>query len=163
MADDPDLSELLDAYSAAWANLTTEGIADFWRRDHFRFYKAEEVPEVFTEFPSALAYWRANENLHESVDLKFSGLLDLGIPGPARMTSCRLDWRIGFRDDARDKEGRPFRHAGKAMSGWNHVLSLWEEVDRRWYLTGWMEAPDAAVVYLTDLYYRMAERDMPAD
>lgn len=158
MAEEPDFSEVLDEYSAAWANLTTEGIADFWRRDHFRFYKAEEVPELFTEFPSVLAYWRGNEHLHESVDLHFTAVLDLGIPGPARLTSCRLDWRIGFRQDARDAEGRPYRHAGKAMAGWNHVLSLWEEVDERWYLTGWLEAPDTSPLYLTELFYRMAER-----
>ena len=43
-----------------------------------------------------------------------------------------MEWRIGFRLDARDSEGRAFRLADKAMGGWNHVPSLWEEVDRRW-------------------------------
>ncbi|QIG53537.1 hypothetical protein G6N82_04690 [Altererythrobacter sp. BO-6] len=151
-----DLAAELDAYAAAWGRIATDVIADFWRRDHFRFYKAEEVSEVFTEFPAVLAYLRGNERLHESVSLAFSGVLDLGIPGPARLVSAQMEWRIAFRQDARDSEGRVFRHAGKAMGGWNHVLSLWEEVDRRWYLTGWCEAPDAAPIYLADLYYRMA-------
>ena len=163
MAEEPDIEALLEAYAGAWAKLATDGIADFWRRDHFRFYKAEEVPDMFTEFPAVLAYWRGNEGLHSSAELRFGSVLDLDIPGPARLVSARMDWRIGFRDDARDGEGRAFRHAGKTMAGWNHVLSCWEEVDARWYLTGWCETPDAAPLYLTDLYYRAAEVDAPAD
>ena len=150
-----DLAEALDAYAAAWSQVATDAIADFWRRDHFRFYKAEEMRELLTEFPAVLAYWRANEQLHRSVALEFHGVLDLGIPGPARLVSTRMEWRIGFRDDARDATGVPHRHAGKAIAGWNHVLSLWEEVDGRWYLTGWCEAPDAPPVYLADLFYRL--------
>ena len=111
-----DLAEELEAYAAAWSRIATAGIADFWRRDHFRFYKAEEVRELFTEFPALLAYWRGNEQVYESVAMEFHGVLDLGIPGPARMVSARMDWRISYREDARDAGGAPFRHAGKAMA-----------------------------------------------
>ncbi|MGQ7830637.1 hypothetical protein [Altererythrobacter sp. Z27] len=151
-----DLAEELEAYAAAWSRVATDGIADFWRRDHFRFYKAEDMRELFTEFPGVLAYWRSNEKLHDSVSLEFHGVLDLGIPGPARLVSARMEWRISYREDALDAGGMPHRHAGKSTSGWNHVLSLWEEVDGRWYLTGWCEAPDGAPTYLTDLIYRVA-------
>ncbi|MFZ9396387.1 MAG: hypothetical protein ACO25F_10050, partial [Erythrobacter sp.] len=84
-----DLAEELDAYAAAWSRIATDGIADFWRRDHFRFYKAEEVREIITEFPALLAYWRGNEQLRRSASLEFHGVLDLGIPGPARLVSAR--------------------------------------------------------------------------
>ena len=152
-----EISDRLDRYSAAWAGIATDGIANFWWADNFRFYKAEEITEILTDWPSVLKYWRGNENLHSGVELNFRGLLDYDIPGPARLITAKMDWRITFRDDAVDSEGRPFRHAGKSMGGWNHVFSLWEEFRDEWHLTGWCEAPDAAPIYLSELYYRAAE------
>ncbi|MFN2098491.1 hypothetical protein [Altererythrobacter sp. MF3-039] len=152
-----DIAARFDGYSQAWANLATDGIAGFWAQESFHFYKAEEVAAVFTAFDDLLSYWRGNEGLHEGAELTFTDVQDLGIPGPARLVSCKMDWKIGFRPDATDANGARFRHAGKAMAGWNHVLSLWEEQGGEWCLTGWCEVPDAAPLYLTELYYRMAQ------
>ena len=153
------LEEAFAAYSQGWAGLAADGITPHWHAGDFRFYKAEEMRAVYTAWDDALAYWRMNEALHSAVDLRFGEVQDMGLPGPATLALAKMDWRITFAEDAVDPEGRPFRHAGKAMAGWNHVLSAWEEREGRLGLTGWMEVPDAPPIYLADLYFRMAERD----
>ncbi|WP_439532216.1 hypothetical protein, partial [Polymorphobacter sp.] len=47
----------------------------------------------------------------------------------------------------------------KAMGGFNHVLAMLAETPSGWKLIGWSETPDAAITYLTDLYYQTAAED----
>jgi len=147
-----DLTGLLERYTAAWAGIVTGPIASCWVPERFSFYKAEEVPRFFTAWDEVEAYWRANEALHEAVRLDFSGVRDLGFG----LAVARMDWFIRFRASAQ-VGGAPFRHAGKAMAGWNHVLLRAEETGHGLRLTGWSETPDAAPLYLTELYYRAAD------
>ena len=146
----------LQAYAQAWGNVAAAGIAEHWLPANFRYYKAEEFREVNTSWADTLAYWQGNEQMHQKVSLSFAKVTDLGVPGPLRLVWADMDWAITFADDARDAQGTLLRHAGKSMAGWCHVLSAWErDGNEDWRLTGWLEAPDAPPVYLTDLYYKM--------
>ena len=153
------VNERLAAYSAAWSAIAAGGIASHWHADRFRFYKPEEFRTVYTDWEATLAYWRGNEALHEAITLTFGEVTDLGLPGPVKLVTFDMDWAITFAADARDAEGRLFRHAGRKMAGWTHVMAAFGEADGEWKLTGWLEAPDAPPVYMTDLYYRMGERE----
>jgi hypothetical protein len=138
---------LLDAYAEAWASMRTDAIASFWAPENFRFYKAEEIREVFTTWEDVLAYWHANEAHHAAVRLRFSELQPLALDGPWSLLWCAMRWDIRFADD-----GLP-AVAGKAMGGDNKVLALLHG-ER---LAGWSETPDAAITYIRALYEQQAE------
>jgi hypothetical protein len=150
------LAQLLERYARAWSGIEPGPIAACWAPERFRFYKAEEVPRFFTKWDEVECYWRGNAALHASVELTFSDPQPLGSGGEESFAAVRMEWRIGFRDDARTGDGAAFRHSGKAMAGWNHVLIGWTLTADGARLTGWCEAPDAAPLYLSELYYRAA-------
>jgi hypothetical protein len=149
------LSELLERYAAAWAGIAAEPIAACWAPARFRFYKAEEVPRFFTRWEEVEEYWRGNAALHAEASLTFSSPQMLGAPAEETFAAVRMDWRIRFHDAA-EVAGAPFRHAGRTMAGWNHVLLSAVEAPGGRLLSGWCEAPDAAPLYLNELYYRAA-------
>jgi hypothetical protein len=150
------IEALLQGYSAAWATNQTNPIAALWWPERFRFYKAEEALHYFTRWEDLLAYWRGNEGLHELVDLRFGEFLHFPLSQDEYLSIAKMDWRIEFRAEAQTPDGAPFRHRGRAMAGFNHVLMLLRRQQEEWRFTGWSETPDAPPVYLTELYYRMA-------
>ncbi len=133
---------LLDAYAAAWATGRADAIADFWDSAGFRFYKAEEVSSFFNSWTDTVAYWQANEAMHETLRLSFSDVVPVPLDGRFSMLIARMRWDIRFTS------GAPAAVAGRAMGGDNHVMALVAD-DR---FVGWCEAPDAAITYIRRLY-----------
>jgi hypothetical protein len=70
-----------------------------------------------------------------------------------------MRWDIRFADDAKEIDGRGFAWAGKAMGGDNHVVACLKKVGGDWKLTSWVEAPDAPIVYMADLYMQNVRPD----
>jgi hypothetical protein len=157
----------LHAYADAWRANAAAALVPHWAPDRFAFYKAEEVRRFYTAWPDVLAYWAQNEGLHDDIRLSLSNLQPIApVPGSApgsapglAMVAFDMTWDIRFRPDARLATGQPFHHAGRAMGGFNHVLAMLVETPLGWKLTGWSETPDAAITYMTDLYYRTASPD----
>jgi hypothetical protein len=137
---------LLDAYALAWANGATKAIAAHWSPADFRFYKAEEISEPFCDWPTTLAYWQANEAMHENVALSFSAITPLPLSGDFSLLMAQMRWDIRFSTAA------PPHLAGKAMGGDNHVLVLLAGE----LIAGWCEAPEAATVYVRRLFEQSA-------
>ena len=73
-----------------------------------------------------------------------------------------MAWDIRFRTGARLASDMDLHRRGKAMGGFNHVLAMLRRTDAGWKPTGWSETPDAAIIYLTQLYYRTAAKDFRA-
>jgi hypothetical protein len=140
---------LASATSEAWAGSTADIVA-LWDEGAFRFYKAEEVGEIFHCFDQAVAYWRANEAMHEAVRLQFSDVTAMPLDGRYAAVTMKLRWDIRFSG------GAPGQLAGKAMGGTNHVVALVTDSDAGLRWAAWSETPDAAITYLRQLYERQA-------
>ena len=133
------------ANSAAWSG-TTEDIIALWDADAFRFYKAEEVTEIYHRFDQAVAYWRANEAMHEMVRLAFGDIVAMPLEGRFAAVTMALRWDIRF------SSGAPGQLAGKAMGGTNHVVALTTQTGAGLRWAAWSETPDAAITYVRRLY-----------
>ena len=79
------------ATTAAWSG-TTENIIALWDADAFRFYKAEEITEIYHRFDQAVDYWRANEAMHETVRLSFGDIAFLPLEGRFAAVTMALRW-----------------------------------------------------------------------
>ena len=135
--------------SSAWSR-TTEDIIALWDADAFRFYKAEEITEIYHSFDQAVAYWRANEVMHQAVRLHFSDIVAMPLEGRFAAVTMALRWDIRFSG------GAPGQLAGKAMGGWNRVVALVTDSDAGLRWVAWSETPDAAITYVRQLYERQA-------
>lgn len=140
---------LARATSEAWAG-STDDIVALWDVDAFRFYKAEEIAEIYHRFDQAVAYWRANETMHQAVRLQFSDVTAMPLDGRFSAVTMALRWDIRFSG------GAPGPLAGKAMGGTNHVVALVTESDAGLRWAAWSETPDAAITYLRQLYEHQA-------
>jgi len=80
---------------------------------------------------------------------------------PASVSSIgmRMRWDIRFSKDARQMDGSSFAWAGKAMGGDNHVVACLGRESGGWQLTAWVEAPDAPILYMADLYMKNVRAD----
>ncbi|MBC7520660.1 MAG: hypothetical protein H7268_06155 [Sandarakinorhabdus sp.] len=151
------------AYADAWRLNSAAALHPHWDAAHFAFYKAEEVTSFYTNFTAVGDYWRQNEGLHDDIRLQLSNFKHIIITSDIRMAAFDMTWDIRFRTDARLATGQDFHHRGKAMGGFNHVLAMLRRTASGWKLTGWSETPDAAITYLTQLYYRTASADFRPD
>lgn len=156
---DAAVEAALFAYADAWRLNSAEALHPHWDIAHFAFYKAEEIASFYTDFAAVAAYWRQNEGLHDDIRLQLSNFKHIPIGDGLRMAAFDMVWDIRFRADARLASGQDFHHRGKAMGGFNHVLAMLRDTPDGWKLTGWSETPDAAITYLTQLYYRTASAD----
>jgi hypothetical protein len=157
--DESSVEAALLAYADAWRLNSAADLHPHWDADRFAFYKAEEVASFQTDFAAVDAYWRQNEGLHDDIRLQLSNFKHIAIAPDMRMAAFDMVWDIRFRTDARLASGQDFHHRGKAMGGFNHVLAMLRQTPEGWKLTGWSETPDAAITYLTQLYYRTASED----
>jgi hypothetical protein len=48
------------------------------------------------------------------------------------------------------------------MGGENHVMACMKRINDEWKLCSWVEAPDAPLLYFTELYRRNVRPDFPA-
>lgn len=159
MAAEQDIEGTLAAYAQAWRLNRAHALEAHWAPAQFAYYKAEEVRRFFTQWSDVLAYWSQNEMLHDDIRLKFSAMTHITLTPERRMVALDMNWDIRFSDDAALADGSPFHHRGKSMGGFNRVLAMLVQTDTGWKIVGWSETPDAAITYLTDMYYRTAADD----
>jgi len=159
MIDEAAVETALAAYADAWLLNRADALPGHWDAAHFAFYKAEEVREFYTDFARVTAYWQQNEALHDAIRLRLGAIQHIVIAPGIRMATFPMVWDIRFAADARLATGMDFHHRGKAMGGSNHVLAMLRRTAAGWKLTGWSETPDAAITYLTQLYYQSAAAD----
>lgn len=146
-------------YAQAWRLNDAAALAAHWSAEDFAFYKAEEVRSFFTVWADVLAYWAQNEGLHDDIRLRLTNLQHIPVGAGRQMVAMDMNWDIRFSADAKLATGMAFHHRGKAMGGFNHVLAMLVDTPAGWRLAGWSETPDAAITYMTDLYYQKAAPD----
>ncbi len=159
MDADTVVEAALFAYAQAWRLNDAAALAAHWSEADFAFYKAEEVRSFYTVWDDVRAYWAQNEGLHDDIRLRLSNTKQAVIGEGRRLVMMDMSWDIRFSADAKLASGMPFHHRGKTMGGFNHVLAMLVMTASGWKLAGWSETPDAAITYLTDLYYRSADPD----
>ena len=155
-----DVEAALASYADAWRLNSAAALVDHWSPEQFAYYKAEEIRSFFTEWADVLAYWAQNEGLHDDIRLQLSNIKHIALAPDRRMVAMDMNWDIRFALEAKLADGMPVHHRGKAMGGFNRVLAMLVLTQGRWRLVGWSETPDAAITYLTDLYYRTAAADL---
>lgn len=159
MTAETDIEAALFGYADAWRLNSAAALVDHWSVVQFAYYKAEEIRSFFTDWADVLAYWAQNEGLHDDIRLKFSNIKHIMLVPERRMVAMDMNWDICFSADAKLANGMPFHHRSKAMGGFNRVLVMLVLTDVGWKIVGWSETPDAAITYLTDMYYRSASED----
>jgi hypothetical protein len=157
--DSSAIERTLKDYAEAWRQNQAAALPAFWDAARFAFYKAEEVSRFFTAFDEAFAYWQQNEGLHDAIRLRLGDIQVVPLADGLAMAMFEMAWDIRFAAQARLANGQDFHHRGKAMGGFNHVLAMLRHSDAGWKLIGWSETPDAAITYMTQLYYRTAAAD----
>lgn len=141
-----DAQQFFHDYAAAWRVGTADALIPHWDSDHFRFYKAEEIAQVYDSWADVVAYWRMNEGINETAILVFSEIRIKPLSDGWASCAMRMRWDIRFTPTA------PGLLAGRAMGGDNHVLTQFHNGR----LTGWSETPDAPVLYVWRLYEQEA-------
>lgn len=159
----PDVKAFFASYKNAWWANSAEQIESHWATDEPQpFYKAEEIPQIMTDWDSVRAYWQHNEGFNEVNELSFADLVTQPLGESRLMAGLKMRWDIKFADDARQIDGSPFTWAGQTMGGNNHVAACLVRVGDDWRLTSWVEAPDAPILYMADLYLKNVRPDFPA-
>jgi len=159
MVAEREIETALGAYADAWRLNSAAALVAHWSQADFAYYKAEEIRSFYTAWDDVLAYWAQNEGLHDDIRLQLSNLKHIALGPERRMVAMDMNWDIRFAADAKLANGMPFHHRSKAMGGHNHVLAMLVRNEGAWKLAGWSETPDAAITYLTDMYYRTAAED----
>jgi hypothetical protein len=159
MSDETAVEAALFGYADAWRLNSAAALVEHWSQPDFAYYKAEEIRSFYTDWSDVLAYWAQNEGLHDDIRLRLKNLRHISLGPERRMVAMDMNWDIRFSADAKLASGMPFHHRSRAMGGFNHVLAMLVARDGGWKLAGWSETPDAAITYLTDLYYQTAEAD----
>ena len=74
-----------------------------------------------------------------------------------------MRWDIRFAKDAKLMDGSSFSWAGRSMGGENHVIALLKETGDGPRITAWIEAPNAPITYIADLYLKNVRPDFQVD
>jgi len=152
------IDDFLAAYRDAWQAKqgSAARIESFWDISRPPLYKAEEIPHIVTGWEELRGYWRHNEGFNEENRLSFSDVTAYPLAEDLLLAGMRMRWDIRFAKDARQIDGRAFAWAGEAMGGDNHVVACLRRIGGAWKLNAWVEAPDAPLLYMADLYKRNA-------
>jgi hypothetical protein len=158
-----DIENFFQSYRGAWLANSASQIESFWdTSEPTAFYKAEEIQHIMTSWDDLRAYWKHNEGFNTSNELNFSNIVSKPMGDDRILAGTRMRWDIAFADDARNIDGSAFAWAGKTMGGENHVMACLKQVGGNWKLTSWVEAPDAPIMYMADLYMNNVRPDFPA-
>jgi len=158
-----DIDDFFASYKRAWWANSPAQIESHWDTGAPQpFYKAEEIPHFMTDWDSLRAYWQHNEGFNEVNELSFSDLVVQPMGESRVMVGLKMRWDIKFAADAKQIDGSAFAWAGQTMGGDNHVAAALQQVDGNWRLTSWVEAPDAPILYIADLYLKNVRPDFPA-
>lgn len=157
-----DIDDFFASYRGAWRANSAERIESFWDTGGTRpFYKAEEIDHIITDWDELRAYWRHNEGFNEANELSFANIITQTMGDTRLLVGLKMRWDIKFAKDARQIDGAAFAWAGQTMGGNNHVAACLKRVDDDWRLTSWVEAPDAPILYIADLYMKNVRPDFP--
>jgi hypothetical protein len=157
------IEEFFEEYQKAWRTNSADQIKSFWdTRESGPFYKAEEIDGILTDWNELTAYWRHNEGFNDSIELSFSEYRSQSAGADRRLVGMRMRWDIKFARDAKLMDGSPFAWAGRVMGGDNHVVALLKETSGNWKLTAWIEAPNAPINYIADLYLKNTQSGFSA-
>ena len=149
------IEDFFEQYRKAWRSNSADSIKSFWdTTEPGPFYKAEEIDGIFTDWDELTAYWRHNESFNEWIELSFSEHQAQTAGADRRLVGMRMRWDIKFSNDAKLMDGSGFAWAGQTMGGDNHVIALLKEMSGTWKLTAWIEAPNAPINYIADLYLK---------
>ncbi|MCC7068661.1 MAG: MarR family transcriptional regulator [Burkholderiales bacterium] len=144
--DESTISAHFASYSLAWKANDVAALLGHWTEQAFRFYKAEEAERFFTRFADVAAYFRANAELTDVMDVDFTAISLVPYDADMVFAIVHLQFNIRFARDARLPDGSLYAHRGKAMGGDNHVLALLMRTSAGWRFAGWSETPDAPSV-----------------
>ena len=160
-----DVEDFFTRYKSAWwaKSNSADRIESLWDTGEPQpFYKAEEIPHFMTDWESLRAYWRHNEGFNEINELSFADFVTQPMGESRLLVGLKMRWDIKFAADAKQIDGSTFAWAGQTMGGDNHVAACLKQVDNDWRLTSWVEAPDAPILYIADLYLKNVRPDFPA-
>ena len=150
-----EFSAFFEGYFDAWRRNEAAAIENHWATDEpAPFYKAEEIDEVFSDWESLRAYWRHNEGFNERIELSGSDVKAQPCGADRFLCALKMRWDIEFSQNARTITGQPFSWAGQAMGGNNHVISMLKRDADALKLMAWIEAPNAPITYMAELYMR---------
>jgi hypothetical protein len=157
-----DVDDFFARYQGAWRANSAAQIETFWdTRETRPFYKAEEIDHIITDWGSLRGYWQHNEGFNEANELLFSDIVTQTMGDARLLVGIKMRWDIRFAKNARQLDGSTFAWAGQTMGGNNHVAACLKMVDDDWRLTSWVEAPDAPILYIADLYMKNVRPDFP--
>lgn len=155
-----DIEDFLTNYRQAWWNNSAEQIESFWDTTQPQtFYKAEEIQHIITDWDELRGYWRHNEGFNEINELSYSDIVTQALGDDRAIIGLRMRWDIKFSAEAKQIDGSAFAWAGQTMGGDNHVAATVNRVGGDWRLTSWVEAPDAPILYMADLYLKNVRPD----
>jgi hypothetical protein len=158
-----NVDDLFARYHNAWRANSAAQIESSWDTSEAHpFYKAEEIDHIMTDWASLRGYWQHNEGFNEANELTFSDIITQPMGDTRLLVGLKMRWDIRFSKDARQIDGSTFAWAGQTMGGNNHVAACLKLVDNDWRLTSWVEAPDAPILYIADLYAKNVRPDFPA-
>ena len=161
-----EIQQFFEAYRAAWqaAGPSAALIESHWDTSlPAPFYKAEEIQHFMTSWEELRAYWQHNDDFNATNELSFAQVVVQQLADDRVLAGAKMRWDIAFAADARNIDGSAFAWAGKAMGGENHVAAGLIRIGGDWKLTSWIEAPDAPILYMADLYMKNVRPDFPAD
>ena len=157
-----DIADFFARYREAWRANSAAQIETFWDTSQPKpFYKAEEIRHIITDWDELRGYWRHNEGFNSVNELSYANFVTQPLGEEWLMVGLAMRWDIRFAEDARNMDGSGFAWAGQAMGGDNHVAACMRHVDGDWRLTSWVEAPDAPILYIADMYRKSVRPDFP--
>ena len=116
--------------------------------------EVEEIDEIITDWDQLRTYWKHNEGFNEAIELTFSDIKAQAAGADRQLVGMRMRWDIRFAADATLMDGSPFSWAGETMGGTNHVIALLKEANDGPRFTAWIEAPNAPISYIAELYLK---------
>jgi hypothetical protein len=160
---DQVVSEFLKKYQAAWSDNSASRIEAAWDTDNPPFYKAEEIERILTSWEDVRAYWKHNETFNSINELSYSDIYTHSLSDDVALIGMRMRWDIQFSKDAKELDGHAFAYAGQTMGGDNHVMACMKKLPDDWKLSAWVEAPDAPILYMAQLYRQNVRPDFIAN
>jgi hypothetical protein len=153
------IKDFLSHYESAWSENSAAKIEAAWDAGNNPFYKAEEIEHIMTSWDDVRAYWRHNEAFNSINELSFRDVQSHALSTEIQLVGMRMRWDIRFAQDAKEIDGSAFAWAGKAMGGDNHVMAILKNTDSGLKLNAWVEAPDAPILYMAQLYMQNVRPD----
>jgi hypothetical protein len=132
------IAAALDAYARNFATLDAGKLAAHWdERDPAPVYIAEEVDQVFADWPAIKAYWAGNAAYIAKIEVELSDYVIKPLHDDEALVAASMRWTLA-----------PKSASQKPMSGENRLIALMRKVDSEWRLAAWVEAPLAPLAYM---------------